>query len=212
MDGTIVDTEPYWMSAERNLVREHGGTWTAEDAESVIGSDLWTAARVFQRHGVELPEDAIVQQLSDSVLAQITERVPWRPGAQQLLRELYDNQVPCVLVTMSLGPMARYVVDAIDFPAFTAIITGDLVTHGKPHPEPYRMGAARLGLSPRECVAIEDSLTGLASAVASGATSLAVPAHQHIPAGEGYTVWPTLEGRTLADLSTLHAATSTKAS
>lgn len=203
MDGTIVDTEPYWMRAEEELVASYNGTWTTEAALSVVGSDLWDAARVFQAHGVDLPADEIVDRLTTQVLDQVTETVPWRPGARELLRELKEAGIPCALVTMSLRRMADRFVDAIGFEAFDVVIGGDDIENGKPHPDPYLRGAELLGVSAADCIAIEDSRTGLASALASGAVTLGVPAHLPIPESEGYTLWPTLADRTVADLSDL---------
>jgi beta-phosphoglucomutase-like phosphatase (HAD superfamily) len=58
---------------------------------------------------------------------------------------------------------------------FGALVTGDQVADGKPHPEAYLTAAARLDVDPRYCVAIEDSPTGVASAEAAGCTVIAVP-------------------------------------
>jgi HAD superfamily hydrolase (TIGR01509 family) len=200
MDGTIVDTEPYWMRAENELVASFGGTWTKEAALAVVGADLWVAARVFQRHGVDLAEDEIVTRLTDRVLEQTAIEVPWRPGARELLQELKQAGIPCALVTMSLHRMAAQVVAAMGFDAFAAVVGGDDVTKGKPDAEPYRHGASLLGLDAAHCIAIEDSTTGLAAAVASGAVTIGVPAHIDLPLSPKYTLWPTLDGRTVADL------------
>ncbi|MCU1546464.1 MAG: hydrolase [Homoserinimonas sp.] len=203
MDGTIVDTEPYWMRAEEDLVHSFGGSWTRDDAMSVVGSDLWDAARVFQAHGVDLDEATIIARLTDQVLEQAKVRIPWRPGARELLLQLKDAAIPAALVTMSLRRMADQIVDAIGFPAFAAVVGGDDVPEGKPHPAPYLRGAELLGFRAEECVALEDSHTGLASAVASGAATIAVPLHLSIPESSEYTLWPSLEGKTVADLGTV---------
>lgn len=200
MDGTIVDTEPYWMRAENELVAEFGGTWTKEDALAVVGADLWVAAGIFQKAGVDLPANDIVTRLTDRVLEQTAVEVPWRPGARELLQQLTEAGIPCALVTMSLHRMAQEVVDAMGFPSFTAVIGGDDVSTGKPDAEPYRHGAELLGLDAADCIAFEDSTTGLASAVASGAVTIGVPAHIHLAPSNDYTLWPTLAGRTVADL------------
>lgn len=200
MDGTIVDTEPYWMRAEEDLVASFNGVWTKEAALAVVGSDLWVAARIFQNHGVALSEDEIIARLTDQVMEQVKVEVPWRPGARQLLQELNDAGIPCALVTMSLNRMAQQVVSAMGFDAFSVVVGGDDVTKGKPDAEPYRHAAALLGLDAADCIAIEDSTTGLASAVASGAVTIGVPAHIHLPDSADYTLWPTLEGRSVADL------------
>ena len=207
MDGTIVDTEPYWMVAEEELVGAFGATWTREDALAVIGADLWDAARLFQSKGVTLSEDEIVTRLTDRVLEQVQHEVPWRPGARALLLGLREAQIPCALVTMSLNRMAQHIVDAMGFDAFTAVVGGDDVVNGKPHAEPYLHGAALLGVDAAHCVAIEDSTTGLASAVASGAVTIGVPAHLPLPDSTSYTLWPTLDGRTAADLMAHFVAT-----
>jgi HAD superfamily hydrolase (TIGR01509 family) len=200
MDGTIVDTEPYWMRAEEELVASFNGVWTKEAALAVVGADLWVAARIFQNHGVTLTEDEIVTHLTDRVMEQVSVEVPWRPGARELLQELNAAGIPCALVTMSLNRMAQQVVAAMGFDAFAVVVGGDNVTKGKPDAEPYRHAAELLGLDATDCIAIEDSTTGLASAVASGAVTIGVPAHIHLPPSADYTLWPTLAGRGVADL------------
>lgn len=204
MDGTIVDTEPYWMQAEEELFQEFGLSWTHEDSLQVVGASLSHAAQVFIAHGVPMEESAIIDRLTTQVMNQIAIAVPWRPGARELLAELLEAGIPCCLVTMSYRRMAQLVSDAIGFPAFAAVIGGDDVVNGKPHPEPYIMGAAKLGVPVTECIAIEDSYTGLASAVASGAVTIGVPAHLTLDEESGYTLWPTLEGMTVADLGELY--------
>jgi HAD superfamily hydrolase (TIGR01509 family) len=201
MDGTLVDTEPYWLAAEAELVASYGGTWTQEDGFTLVGSGLWHAAGILQRRGVELTEDEIVDRLTDRVMEQIETGVAWRPGALELLAELRDAGVPMTLVTMSIRRMAEHVASFIPFSAFDHIVAGDSVTHSKPHPEPYLIGAELLGVDPEQCIAIEDSTTGLASAVAAGTTAIGVPLHSPLEHGRGYTIWPTLAGRGIADLS-----------
>ena len=67
---------------------------------------------------------------------------------------------------------------------FAAIVTGDRVEFGKPHPEPYLTAAAELGVAPEDCIAIEDSNTGAKSAEAAGCVVLCVPHHVPILEGE----------------------------
>jgi HAD superfamily hydrolase (TIGR01509 family) len=209
MDGTIVDTEPYWMRAETLLVESFGGTWSHEDALALVGQGLWHSARLLQARGVALAEDEIIQGLTRSVMEQIRVAVPWRPGAMELLAELRAAGIPTALVTMSLRSLAELVVESMSFPAFDAIVSGDDVTHAKPHPEPYLRGAELLGVAVADCVALEDSEPGLASAVASGAVSIGVPHMVPIPESDGHTLWPTLAGRTLHDLFGVFAAART---
>lgn len=206
MDGTLVDTEPYWMRAETELVESFGGVWTAEDCLLLVGSGLWNGARILAERGVEMEADAIVHWLTDRVQQQLGEfGVPWRPGARELLAELKDAGVPMALVTMSVERMARQVADLVGFAAFDTIVAGDMVTNSKPHPEAYLVAADFLGVNPQHCVAVEDSVPGVAAAVASGAIVIGVPHMIDLPESGLYDLWPTLAGRTVAGLAELYA-------
>ena len=181
MDGTLVDTEPAWMGAEARLVAEFGGRWSHEDAVQMIGLPLLPAARILQGHGVDLSAEEIGERLVDGVVAAVEERVLWQPGALELLADLRAAGVPCALVTMSYRRFAEAVLRHAPQGAFDVVVTGDEVTHSKPHPEPYLRAAEALGVEVHACVAIEDSRPGIASALASGARTLGV---QHIVAVE----------------------------
>ena len=204
MDGTLVDTEPYWIECEYALVEAHGGTWTQEHAHALVGNDLLTSAHYLRRHGdVDLPASDIVELLLDGVVERVRRAVPWRPGARELLAELVALDVPCALVTMSYRRLARAVLAALPPDSFAALVAGDDVTQGKPHPEPYLTAAARLGVAPADCVAVEDSPTGLASAVAAGIPTLGVTHLVPLLPGPGRHLVTTLVGLTAADLARL---------
>jgi HAD superfamily hydrolase (TIGR01509 family) len=206
MDGTLVDTEGYWMAAEIMLVERFGGTWSHEQALQLVGKGLEDSARIFQDAGVRMGITDIVDQLTDDVMVQLaTKGVPFRPGAQELLAGLRDAGVKTALVTMSLRRMAQAVVDLMDFAAFDVIIAGDDSTRPKPFPDPYLQACEALGVLPRDAVAIEDSPTGLRSAVAAGAAVIGVPLMVSIAGAGAHTVWATLEGRTAADVAQFHS-------
>lgn len=200
MDGTLVDTEPYWIAAEHELVDAHGGTWTHEDALSLVGNPLTTSAQILRdRGGVDLPVEEIVRFLVGRVAEQVRTRVPWQPGARELLATLRDAGVPCALVTMSYRELAQPVADLAGG-AFDVLVCGDEVERGKPDPEPYLTAAARLGVDVAACVAIEDSPAGIASALASGAATLGVEAVVPVLPAPGLSRTPSLE---LVDLELL---------
>jgi HAD superfamily hydrolase (TIGR01509 family) len=201
MDGTLVDTEPYWLTAETALVESYGGTWSADDGLQLVGSSLERSAIILQARGVALGVDELVETLTDRVLEQIAEEVPWRPGARELLSELREAGVPTALVTMSIGRMAGHVAGALGFTGFDAIVSGDQVASGKPDPDCYLLAAKLLGVDPARGVVIEDSEYGVAAGVAAGMATIAVPLHVPLPASPAYTLWGSLEGRTIADLA-----------
>ncbi len=208
MDGTLVDTEPYWLAAETELATSFGRRWTTEDGLQLVGCDLWRSARILQRHGVDLEEDAIVQWLTARVLSRLEISVPWRPGVLELLGALRSRGIPMAMVTMSIASMAEYVSAALPFEAFAALVTGDTVVNGKPHPEPYLRAAELLGVAPRNCLAIEDSVPGLASAEAAGMVAIGVPLHVPLAGVPGRILWDSLEGRSLEDLGQVYRTAS----
>lgn len=210
MDGTLVDTEPYWMRAETELVTSFGGAWSHEDGLQMVGNGLAVSAAILQKAGVDLGVEEIIQHLTDRVQELLaSDGVPWRPGARELLAELREREVPTALVTMSISTMAEQIVDLIGFEAFDVIVAGDHVENPKPHPEAYLLAAALLDVDISRCVAFEDSVPGVAAAAASGAVTIAVPHIITLPESSSYTLWPSLAERTLTDIAAVFTATAT---
>jgi HAD superfamily hydrolase (TIGR01509 family) len=204
MDGTLVDTEPFWVDAEFALIAEHGGVWDERHAAELVGNSLIESARYIRRHsGIDLEPEMIVENLIDRVVERVRGEIPWRPGAHELLTELGDLGVPCALVTMSYRRLAHEVVAALPPRTFAAVVAGDDVTHSKPHPEPYLLAARRLGVPPEDCIAIEDSPPGLASAVAAGVPTLGVEYLVPLTDGPGRELVSSLVGITAEDLGEL---------
>jgi HAD superfamily hydrolase (TIGR01509 family) len=204
LDGTLIDSEPYWMKSERELAQNHGASWTEADGNALIGLSLYDSSKIIkERIGSSLEPQEIMDRLTSSVNAHLELEVPWRPGAKQLLRLLKTRGIKTALVTMSMRRTALQVVSAIDFDAFDIIVAGDDVRHGKPHPEPYLKAAELLGVAASECVAFEDSITGLVSAEAAGTKAVGIPNMITLPQIEGRVLWPTLEGVTMKDLNQL---------
>jgi len=193
MDGTLVDTEPYWIETEFALAAEYGGTWSEELALQLVGNDLITSGRFIRRHmGIDLTPEEIVDRLLDGVVARVQHDVPWRPGARDLLDRLREAEVPCALVTMSYERFVAPILDHLPAGTFRAVVTGDAVRRGKPDPEPYLTAARLLAVDPGACVAIEDSDTGATSAAAAGCRVYVVPHHVPVPPGPGRVIVPSL--------------------
>lgn len=204
LDGTLIDTEPLWMSAEDRLAAEHGIDWTDDDTASLVGVDLWDGARTFIAKGVPMEADAIVARLVGEVLEGLGGDLPARPGAIELLASLRAAGVPVALVTMS----TRAIVDRVEatlaarlgIAPFDATVAGDDCERGKPAPEPYERALALLGVEASRAVAVEDSFIGARSALAAGLTTIGVPHAVDVSQLPGVVHWPSLAGRTPADL------------
>jgi HAD superfamily hydrolase (TIGR01509 family) len=208
MDGTLVDTEPYWIECEHELVKRFGnGGWTDDHGHAVVGMDLRDSARYIRVHGeVDMAVDDIVHQLLDGVIARVHRNIPWRPGARELLADLSAAGVPSALVTMSWTRFTDAIVPLLPVGSFEVVVAGDDVTNGKPHPEPYLLAAAKLGVDSTRCIAIEDSPTGAASADAAGCCTIAIPHVVPVPAHLGHHRLETLVDVTAAQLMGLMAS------
>lgn len=206
MDGTLVDTEPYWLKSEQAFANRHNAHWELGDAEQFIGYSLYDTADLLRKkfNLQDHTDQQIVDELTNGVVEQIEDELPFRPGALELLKELRDKQIPTALVTMSMSDMAKSVVSRIPFKAFDVVLGGDQVQFGKPHPEPYLRAAEKLGLEPSECIALEDSKTGLTSAETAGTVAIGIPHIAKIPEQTGRILIDSLAGMTVAKLQRIY--------
>ena len=204
MDGTIVDTEPAWIRAERALLTKWGSEMTPTDALDWVGIGLWELATIFQSRGVEMSGDDIVHWMTDHVNDEIfAGELDWRPGARELAQATAAHGMSNVLVTMSTRSQAERIIDQLPAGTFVGIVGGDDVERPKPYPDPYLQGAKLAGAEPRMCVAIEDSVTGATSAHRAGTYVIGVPHLLDLSAAPVDSTLDSLAGVTVADLVTL---------
>ena len=138
------------------------------------------------------------QELGERIAARVFDvvahgGVEWRPGAYELLQMLDSMGIPLALVTSSFRAYTELVACRAPGSGFSVLVTGDAVTNGKPHPEPYLRAAQELGVAPEECVAFEDSGAGITSAYRAGVITVAVPYQAAIPELEGLHILESLE-------------------
>ncbi len=182
MDGTLVDTEPYWEAAKLDLAARHGVPFSAADAEVLVGRSMMITVHAMQAAGLPLSDADVLDALVNDVAARVREHIPWLPGAEAFLVRMKQENIPCALVTQAWAPVAQQVVDASNG-VLQVMVSGGDVTYPKPHPEPYLLAAQRLGVDPTGCVAIEDSPSGVESAHLAGAPVLVLPGVHAVPPG-----------------------------
>lgn len=205
MDGTLVDSEGEWMVAAAELLEQFGGTLDHEVRHALVGASMDTAAAVLRSAGVDLASEEIISVLMSRVSELVRHGAVWRPGARELCAEIAAAHIPQALVTMSYRTMAEDVLEQLDSNPFAVVIAGDFGGEGKPSPDPYLAAAAALGVDPRDCVAFEDSPTGVASAVASGAATIAVPLYLPVSAEGIADEWTAFDTRGLADVVAVYS-------
>ena len=181
-DGTLVDTEPYWIEAEVRLPRRFGVPWTEADSVACIGAPMPETARRMQEAGVPMSIEGIIDDLCRQVLAMIDARgVPWLPGVPELFAELAAEAIPCAIVSNAWRPVVERTTAELPPGVVQFILTGDEMLRPKPDPWPYAHAAEVLGVEPAGQVAVEDSLAGTLSAEAAGMRVLVVPGIAEVP-------------------------------
>lgn len=171
MDGVITDSEGLHVEAEKRTCAHYG--WDVPETEWVNFKGK-TAQAIFG-HLVanfsdgSVPVDEAVARKTDTYLELARAGVPAVPGVVEFIAAARRRFERLALSTSSSAPVQRLVFDRFGLHSyFDAVTTGDELTHGKPHPEAYLVATSRLGLAPAECLVIEDSASGIRSALAAG--------------------------------------------
>ena len=168
MDGTLVDSEKLWDVALQVLYSRLGGELTPAVREATVGGSAESLMQiVYTDLQLEPDPDQMAANsdwLHDYTADMFDGGLPWCDGARELLDTLADAAVPMALVTNTRRALTERALDSIGRHYFTASVCGDEVVRAKPAPDPYLRAAALLGFDPRQCLAIEDSVTGAASA------------------------------------------------
>lgn len=185
-DGTLVDTEPIWEAAKKRICEEHGTTWSSEDTKAVLGNSIRATLERLQQVGVDLPLEKIEEKLI-AYMHEAFEQASYDflPGISALLEEIKQAGIPCAIVTNATTSVAQATANKAPEGVFAAVIGDQQTTKPKPDPQPYLMGAEALKADPKNCIAIEDSPSGVRSATAAGMKVIIVPGEVPVPEGEG---------------------------
>ncbi|TCP50863.1 HAD superfamily hydrolase (TIGR01509 family) [Tamaricihabitans halophyticus] len=203
MDGTLLDTEKIWDVSLSDLAVWLGGELTDEVRESMVGSNQRSTLRtIFDHLDIEPSAERLAEAdryLTERTAELFSGALPWRPGAYDTLTGLATEGVPMALVTSTTRELTELALHTIGRSVFQETVCGDEVDgKNKPHPEPYARAARLLGVDASNCIAVEDSPTGVRSAVAAGCTVLAVPCEVPVPEGERRVLRDSLAGVDLA--------------
>lgn len=176
MDGVLIDSEPAWQAAEIRVLGSLGVPIDFASAEQTTG---WRIDRVVEywreQHPFEGSTRAIAAAITEAVADEVRARGTALPGALGLLSLCRASDMRVGLATSSDFSLIEAVLERLGIAdSFDAIASASEVPKGKPDPSVYLLCADRLSLAPGRCIAIEDSRTGIQSAVAAGMTCVAV--------------------------------------
>jgi HAD superfamily hydrolase (TIGR01509 family) len=185
LDGVLIEGEEVWDDVRQGLVRERGGRWTPRAHVAMMGmsSPEWSR---YMAEQLRLPMEpqAINAETVARVVARYTEELPLVDGAVEVVRAL-AGRWPLGLASSANRPIIDLVLDRSGLAGcFRATVSSEEVPRGKPAPDVYLEAAARLGVAPAGCAAVEDSGNGLRAAAAAGMRVVAVPNRRFPPASE----------------------------
>jgi HAD superfamily hydrolase (TIGR01509 family) len=201
LDGVLIDSEPVWEQVRRGLVAERGGHWAADAQRRLMGMSTPEWARYLSEDlGVGLPPGEVAALVTDRMAARYREHIPLLPGAADAVRRLAARW-PLGLASSAPAVLIETVLQAAGLrPDFQVAMSTEQVPQGKPAPDIYLAVAARLGVPPAGCAAVEDSSNGLRSAAAAGLRVIAVPRPEYPPEPDALAqaglVLPGLDGLT----------------
>ncbi len=191
-DGTLVDSEHLHYAAWQAELQPFGCSLEKSRYMAQFSgvSTYATAKTLIQDYQLPIATEQLMAQKTARFLSLLETELPTpMPGAHELLRDMQQSELAVALVTGSYRKEIEPVLDSLgwrDF--FPLIITRDDVQNAKPHPEPYLAALERLNLSADECLALEDSATGIRSAHDAGLTVLAITtSHTNLAHDVGYS-------------------------
>jgi HAD superfamily hydrolase (TIGR01509 family) len=175
-DGLLVDSEPGWRRAEALLLARHGGIYTEADSRAAIGRSIdQSVIEYADRLG--LPSDELVAlraELRDLAREEYLDGFPLCPGAPELVVAL-GRHIRLALASNSDRSLIELGLSLSPFEgSFDVVVTRDDVDRPKPAPDLYALACRLLGVQPRDAVAFEDSVSGIAAAKMAGLTVVAV--------------------------------------
>lgn len=182
LDGVLIDSEQVWDTVRREVVAAADGRWEPDSTERMQGMSTreWSAYLVSL--GVPGPPSAVAQRVIDTMAERYGDRPPLLPGAVEAVRAI-AAVLPAGLASSSPRRLIDIVLTATGLaPAFAVTMSTEEVARGKPSPDVYLGVAARLGVTPAACVAVEDSSNGIRSAATAGMRVVAVPNPHYPPA------------------------------
>lgn len=179
MDGTIFGTEEIWFQSEIKLMNRFGANWTRADHAICVGGPISRVTEYMLNrlnHAIDAKElFKLEMEYIEREFAQ--SEIPWQPGAKELVFEAKENEIPIALVTASNRHLVNLVSAQIDLSIFECIVTGDDVENPKPAPDAYVSAIRQLQAVSSNAVAIEDSNSGVRSALGAGLHVLCPPSH-----------------------------------
>jgi len=177
MDGVLIDSNPFHIRKWVDFFRQHGIAIADEELPKIVLGP--PNENIFRRYFGGNLTVAQMDELSEELEANFRRAFAPHarpiPGARELVEECHAHGVALAVASAAMAKNVEFALCAIGLrPYFRQLLSGDEVSHPKPHPEVYLKAAAKLGVEPGVCVALEDSFVGVESAKGAGMKCIAV--------------------------------------
>ncbi len=175
-DGLLLDTEAVVCRAWNTAAQELHFEDVARAKIECLGMNRASMDAYFTKHYPDLDHTAFINRARELAHIELDAHVPVKAGAEELLRMLKEHGVRLAVASSTREATVRDLLDRAGLLGyFDAVITGDMVTHGKPHPEIFLKACDALGLAPAQCITFEDSKNGIRSAYRAGTFPIQIP-------------------------------------
>jgi HAD superfamily hydrolase (TIGR01509 family) len=177
MDGVLVESEPFIAEAAVRMYAEKGVTVTHEEFRPFIGTgeDRFLGG-VAEARGVvlDMPRDKI--RTYEIYLDLIRDRLEPMPGVASFVARCRARGLTLAVASSADRMKVEGNLRALKLPpdTFQAVVVGEDVTRKKPAPDLFELAARRLGLSPEQCLVVEDAVAGVQAAKAAGCRCLGI--------------------------------------
>ncbi len=201
MDGTLIDSEPLWLKTEIEVMAEVGCHWDEQDQINCLGGPAERTEQYMQKRSQNVkPYGHFINRLHEVMKVKIANELDLVPNALELLKECKEAGIKTALVTASSRELMHIVLKRFPQGTFDAVVSRDDVQNSKPDPAPYLLAAKQLSVDISKCVILEDSLTGVASGLSSGAKVIGIPHLVQMSEHQNLRVISALDEITLNDI------------
>ncbi len=177
LDGTIVDTIPYWREAIKKILGTDGKALAdINTGEGTTLENRWLDIIAKNNFKMHIPVENLVTQTYTEFI-KLTAQLPLeiKDGVVELISKLTNKNIKVALVTNSKKDIVDKILKDVNLDGmFDLIICGDEVKNPKPHPEIYKEALKKLNLEPQDALAFEDSIPGTQAAVAAGISTVCI--------------------------------------
>jgi HAD superfamily hydrolase (TIGR01509 family) len=177
LDGLLADSEPWWDQIDAKLLAEYGVAYRGEHHRNVLGVSYRLATEFYKNaFHISTPVEDLMHRRAEIAIEFFANRVGLFPSAKATLERLREMKLRLAVATSSVSASARPFLERTGIRhLFDAVVIGDEIERGKPHPDIYLLTAEKLHVDTDSCLVIEDALAGIAAAKAANMRVAAIP-------------------------------------